>query len=438
MNNRSKAFANVLLGVVLGVACGAVVAAQEATTPKSSLPESAGMGSPGDEGASVRGILKAMEAGDAKTLADLYASSKDPVTHVWAAMALERVHFNLNAATADAKVCQLDLLDSRPAIALLCGQFESGNLRLAGRAREADQLETELVARYQGRGLDRALDGMKVHAQSQSGQAALAIHQPMTTTTLNLKENAKSPVFTAKGNGHDFELMLDTGATNLVLGEKQAQALGVKSTGQFVYINGWLSKKVPAQRGILDTLQLGDIRFSHVPVEIVPDSIALIGANLMAPLGGLRISHSTLAIGANLVRAGTCETPMLTATDLWGQQLRIVPQLLINGAPHAVLLDTGAGAYLLGSKQALNEVTILHRGKTVMRDIGGRHPFANVKSAKVQLTIAGQPIDMTFTVYSDSDVRSAMTLGAGALRDMDFILDFQHQQLCFGLHPNLH
>jgi hypothetical protein len=28
-------------------------------------------------------------------------------------------------------------------------------------------------------------------------------------------------------------------------------------------------------------------------------------------------------------------------------------------------------------------------------------------------------------------------LGAGALRDMDFDLDFGHQRMCFALHPHL-
>jgi len=47
-----------------------------------------------------------------------------------------------------------------------------------------------------------------------------------------------------------------------------------------------------------------------------------------------------------------------------------------------VLPDSDAGAYLLDSKRSLSEVLILHRGKTVMSDTGGVHPFANVKAPR--------------------------------------------------------
>jgi hypothetical protein len=73
-----------------------------------------------------------------------------------------------------------------------------------------------------------------------------------------------------------------------------------------------------------------------------------------------------------------------------------------------------------------------------MADIGDNYAFAAVKNAKVNITLAGQPIDMYFDVYSNSDMRWPVTLGAGALRDMDFVFDFRHQHMCFELHPNLH
>jgi hypothetical protein len=85
----------------------------------------------------------------------------------------------------------------------------------------------------------------------------------------------------------------------------------------------------------------------------------------------------------------------------------------------------------------LEQVTTLHRGKSAMIDIGGRH-LANTDSAKVKLTISGQPIEMYFAVYTDSNNFWPITLGAGALRDMDFLLDFKHQHLCFPLHHDLH
>jgi predicted aspartyl protease len=406
--------------------------------PASAASQAETLGTRVDESAAITATLKAMQGADLPTLVQFYQNSNEPVAHIWAAMALERIHFNLDAASADARICEQDLFDSRPAMALLCGQFESGNLRLAGRTREADDKERELIQRYQGHGLDKQLAGMQTYQDKEAAIPGLIVERSPAVTSLPLKQDVLIPTFTAKANGHDFDLTLDTGASNLVLGADEAQAYGVKPLDQSAQVRGWLSKDVPAQRGLLDTLQIGTITLRHVPVTVVPRHIALIGANLVAPLGTLRLSRSSLVIGGDSAGNLACDTPMLVATDLWGRSLRVVPQLLINDSPQAVMLDTGASSYLLGTQAALDEATTLHRGKTVMADIGGTHAFANVRSAKVKLAIAGQPIEMYFAVYSDSSLRWPITLGAGALRDMDILLDFQHQHMCFQLHPNLH
>jgi predicted aspartyl protease len=281
---------------------------------------------------------------------------------------------------------------------------------------------------------------MKNYQRRGSGIPSLIFEQPAATTTLALKQDSPSPTFAASGNSHAFDLTLDTGAFDLVLGQAQAKSLGVKLFDQSMHVSGVLSKDVPAQRGLLDTLQLGDITLHNVPVTVIPQSIALLGANLVAPLGTLRVSRSSLTISGTKQASSTqtCDTPMLVASDVWGRSLTVVPQLLIDDAPRAVMVDTGAGSYLIGSKQALNDVTTLHRDKSAMNDIGDAYAFASVKKAKVNLTIADQPINMYFDVYSNSDQPWAITLGAGALRDMDFVFDFQHQHICFALHPHLH
>ncbi len=386
----------------------------------------------------IQRILRAMREADAPALIKLYQGASDPIVHIWAAMALERVHYNLDAATADARLCEKTLFDNHPAIALLCGQFQSGNLRLAGRHAEADAYEKELIARYRGHGVDRQLAGMQGYTD-RAPAAKLAIERPAVDVTLSLKQDQSSPVVDAKANGHTFELMFDSGASDLVLGEADARRLGVRILDEQPSrrVNGWLSHGVPARRGQLDRLQLGAISLRNVPVTVVPKQIALLGANMLAPLGSVRISRKSLLIYGDKSTVPACDQPLLTSSDLWGSQLRLLPQLMVNDAPRSVMLDTGAGSYLLGTKAALDEVTALHRGKLGMGDIGGAHPFANAERAKVMLEIAGQPIEVYFAVYTDSDLGHPITLGAGALRDMDFLLDFRHQHMCFLLHPGL-
>lgn len=131
-----------------------------ASHASATAPPAAGVAEPA---ATIRTLLKALQQGDEATASGIYRSATDPVAHVWAAMVLERLHFHLDAANADARLCEDDLIDGKPGIALLCGQFRSGDLRLAGRRGEADEVERELVKRFQGHGVDKALADMRAY-----------------------------------------------------------------------------------------------------------------------------------------------------------------------------------------------------------------------------------------------------------------------------------
>lgn len=400
------------------------------------------------ENADVQAVRKAMQSADSETLTRLYRDSPDPIVHVWSAMALERVRFNLDAASTDARACESALFDTRPGIALSCGQFRVGNLQLAGRWDDSREAERELIARFRGHGVERRLDDMQAYLDGIGSAPGLSYDLPGDDVTLTLQPNPKSkppreaessiPRFTVSANGHEVVAMLDTGASDLVLGQEDAERLGVTSLDKQGHVNGWLAKNVPTQAGRLDTLKIGDITLHNVPVTVVPRPIVLIGGNLVAPLGTLKISQSTILIYGKDSSVPACDTPMRISSAVWGNNLRLYPQLLVNDTPQSVMLDTGAHNYLIGTRAALDEVTLLHHTKTRMNDIGGRHAFVNADSAKIRLTIADQPFDITFDVYTDADnAKHPITLGAGALRDMDFLLDFRHQRQCFLLHPNL-
>jgi len=437
--------------LALALALGSGVRAEDGTPRMASKPG-------GESAANLNAQLKvigiAMQTADAATLTQLYQTTTDPIVRVWTAMALERVHFNLDAASADAKTCENALFDNRPGLALSCGQFRVGNLNLAGRAADAMQAERELIARYRGHHVEPRLDNMQAFLDARADVPPLSYEVPAGDVTLKVEDNpthAQSKVFAngreepstipgikVAANGHQLIAMLDTGASNFVVGQEEAARLGVTPLDKQGHVNGWLAKNVPIQTGVLETLAFGGITLHHVPVTVVPDPIVLIGGNLLAPLGTLKISSTALQIYGKESVAPTCDTPMLIGSGPWGDGMRLYPQLLVNDTPQPVMLDTGAYLYLIGTRAALDEVTTLHRDKTSMRDIGGRHAFANTQDAKVKLTIAGQPFDIAFSVYTDADnPKHPITLGAGALRDMDFLLDFRHQHQCFLLHPNL-
>ena len=379
-------------------------------------------------------ILEWMRDANVHAMLDLYQSASDPVVHVWAAMAIERTHFNLDAASRDAQLCEKTLSTSQPAVALLCGEFEAGDLRLAGNWQAAYEKENELAQKYRDRHVDARIAALQKYLDRESATPQPAIVLPVQDATISLHTDETRPDFDAKANGHEFKLMLDTGATDLVLGEDLARELGVKALDQSGHTRGWLSKDVPVQRGVLDTLQAGDIVWRNVPVRIVPRRIALLGADLVAPLGTLLVTRKTIAVSRADSAAPACSEPMEVGTDLHGRNLRILPSLQVNDTMQTVLLDTGSSHFLLGTKAALDEVTHLERKTISMGDIGGHHPFVSAETAKIRMTISGQPFRIYFTVLTESDARHAIALGADALRDMDFLLDFRHQHLCFPLH----
>ena len=398
------------------------------------------------QNAGLRDVLKAMNEADSKTLFDLY-QSKDPIVHVFAAIAIERTRFNLEAASKDAKVCEDSLSETKPGIALACGQFRVGNLRLAGKGQEAVDAEAELVRRYRGHGgagIERSLAAMQKFLDGEAGVAQFSIDAlPAGDVVLPVKHDSRNkeslrPILAAKANGRDLDLLFDTGAGNMILGEDQARDLGVKPLDAHGHISGWLSKGVETQRGMLDVLQLGPITLRNVPVVITPRKNALIGVNLLAPLGTLGLTTKALTVYAEQSPVPSCERDMQAATDIWGRKLRIIPEFLVNDQPHRVMLDTGAGFFLIGSKAALDEVTKIRSGRLALNDVGGSHPFANAEAAKVKMQIDRQPFNIYFIVYTESTFPYAITLGANALEDMDYVLDFRRHKLCFQMHPNLH
>lgn len=398
------------------------------------------------ENAGLRSVLKAMNEADTATLFDLY-KSKDPIVHVFAAIAIERTRFNLEAADKDAKICEDSLFETKPGIALSCGEFRVGNLRLAGKGQAALDAEADLVRRYHGHGgagVERALAAMQKFLDRAAGVAQFSIDPlPANDVVLALKHDTRAkdslrPILAAKANGHDLDLLFDTGASDMVLGEDQARDLGVKPLDAHGHISGWLSKGIETQRGLLDALQIGPITLRNVPVVITPRKNALIGVNLLAPLGTLGLTAKTLTVYAEQSAAPSCDRDMQAATDLWGSRLRLIPEFLVNEQPHRVMLDTGAAFFLIGSKAALDQVTKIRSGHLGLNDVGGHHPFASAEAAKVKMQIDRQPFNIYFIVYTESTFPYDITLGANALADMDYVFDFRRHRLCFQMHPNLH
>jgi predicted aspartyl protease len=68
------------------------------------------------------------------------------------------------------------------------------------------------------------------------------------------------------------EAIIDSGAVTSIISQRLAQSLPVRSLGTFEgTFFGLLGEPIPVRFGILDSLQLGNIRIDNVPVAIMPD-----------------------------------------------------------------------------------------------------------------------------------------------------------------------
>jgi gag-polyprotein putative aspartyl protease len=406
------------------------------------VPPATQLGTRAEGVAAMQKVIKAIQDADIGTVSDMYRSSTDPVVHVISAMAIERIHFNLAAATRDARLCQQNLGDKRPAIALFCGAVEAGNLRLAGQYKASTDKVAELIRTFDGKGMDKRLVDFKALLESDRLAPPLTVERQAGTLAFDLRQGSTdyilSPTIAAKANGHALDMVVDSGASVVMLGEAQANHLGVKILGPAGEMEGWLSKGVTGKRGLLETLTLGGVTFHNMPVFVVPRQIALIGINYLAPLGAMHISASKLTISQDASTDTTCTTPMLIGSSIFGEEMELMPQLSVGGKIQPVLLDTGTREYLLGSKSALDEVTTLRRDRLDGFGDIGTQMSARARQAKVNLIVSGQSFDIYFDVLADGNVPWPIVMGASALRDMDFDLDFSRQRMCFALHPHLH
>ncbi|MDR3446762.1 MULTISPECIES: retropepsin-like aspartic protease [unclassified Dyella] len=388
----------------------------------------------------VRAVNAAIAKADVPAMAAMYQQNPDPAAHVLAAMALERIHYNLDKATEDARLCEKELIATQPMVALYCARFASGNMRLAQGRKAADAEELDIVKRFAGRVPQNELDRMTSYAATQRDIPPFHLGKPEGDFTLPLLKAAydqRGAVMLEAANGASVRMTLDTGAGPIIMDMDTAVKLGVRSLGTDGKTRGLLSKNVPVTHGILEQAHFGPITLENAPVEIVPNNRRLIGLDILRQLGAFRFTQRELQVYGKGGDRPTCNEPMLVSSDMWGNTVRPVVALSINGSLRTTLLDTGSAFYLSGNQAAMDEVQASAHKSMRIRDIGAEH-VARVKQASADVIVSGQPIQMTFGVFPDADLAWSYILGSGALGDMDFYIDFDQQHTCVLVHHNLH
>ena len=385
----------------------------------------------------------AVERGDDRALYQLFRTSNDPATHALAAMALERVHWNLDKSSEDARLCEKVLSKSQPDVALYCADFAAGNLRLAGKAQEASREDLAIAQRYAGHADAQYVATLKNFAQVSLELPDMHATRPEQTVELPLARifGRDGPYIDIKANGHTARFLLDTGAGTLLIDDQTANAWGVHfDPGQQQYTRGYLAKKIPVRTGWIDQLDLGHgLVADHVPVEVESRAPLLIGFDVLRQFGAFRLSPDRLVVYGSEDRARpTCEDPLLIMSDGHGRYTRWVTGISVGGEVQPTLVDSGASFYFNGNAAALAHYKNTLTGSIGVLDASSREQRTGIKVVTQQLVISGQPMKMSFIVTTDDNLASPYTLGNLALKDMDFYADFDTRHGCMLMHTRLH
>lgn len=415
----------------------ALGAALSQSTPPASAPR---LATPNVTRDTLLTIVRALHEGDVPTLANLFQHPPDPATRVLAAMVLERIHFNLDKASEDARICEHGLIDSQPNIAFFCARFANGNLRLSGQEHAADLDELAIAQRFVGKVPRFELDAMRRYVEHRKKFPPIQVQRPSGTFVIALGRKIRTDMGTIEieANGITLPLIVDTGSSDITLDAKWARKLGVRMTGQSGTTNGFLSHGIPVGHGILDKLSFAGVTMEHVPVTVVPGKQRLIGIDVLRHLGDFRLGKNGITVYGSDARLPSCRQPMLIGSDLWGNHVRLLKAFPIDGILRTVLVDSGTSFFLAASQAARNELNLGRNRRIQLHDMGARKHHTRINVATVTVDIAGQPFKVSTPVFKDAHLPWNYIIGSAALRDMDFYFDFSHHHTCMLLHDSLH
>jgi predicted aspartyl protease len=396
---------------------------------------------PGPYAATLAIVEKALIQADVPALARMYQAPNDPVSRVLAAMVLERIHFNLEKSSEDARVCERNLIDSKPEVAFFCAKFANGNLRLSQGSAKADAAELDIIHRFEGKVAPARLEQMRSYLASQAGTPQLELVMPSHSFSIPVHRSlaqANLPAVEVESGGKKTWLLVDTGSSALTLDEDSARKLGVAMVDRTGKVGGFLSHDIPVRYGTLARLGIGELTLLNVPVTVVPADHRLLGMDILRRLGAFRLTESSLVVGDSSDGDGACREPMLVSSDVWGNQLRVVTALSIDGQLRTALIDSGTSHYLAADQHALDELHSSPGRRLRVRDMGAHQHAARVSRATADIDISGQPFTVTFDVFKQASLPRHYLLGGGALRYMDFLFDFNNRHTCLLIHPDRH
>lgn len=238
--------------------------------------------------------------------------------------------------------------------------------------------------------------------------------------------------------------VIDSGAVLSIVSEEFAELAGVRSLGSFKgTFYGLLGEPIAVSFGLIDAMNLGDLRMENIPVAIMPDEKLHFFVHNDEPF------RMDLLLGANLLKEFRIEfdfrgswigfTPLTPAMrvpaedqNLFMVGFRPLVQASINRRGwYLFLLDTGSEVTFLNSTM-LSRTNVRNAPKihgALMQGLGG----AQQRGAKIENVDIG--VDRwagafkTMPLYGSESNDAVGILGQNYLRNFRVILDFGRMRL---------
>ena len=103
---------------------------------------------------------------------------------------------------------------------------------------------------------------------------------------------------TARLNGVERRMLIDSGATTTAISEATAQAIGVTPRRMPPVVITTANGMVEAARGRIETMRIGSMETRDLPVVISPafGNMDVVGMNFLSRLGSWRVERGTLIL----------------------------------------------------------------------------------------------------------------------------------------------
>lgn len=265
------------------------------------------------------------------------------------------------------------------------------------------------------------------------------------STTFPIEIRNGAVIVEVDADGSKIDLLFDTGASDLLLSDGRAHKLVIGTDAEAPLVAGGQ----PLRQGQLDTLGLGALAVSNVPVTMIPDNQmgAVVGIDGVEgvlgirPFAGRQVTISLAASTMTIVEPSKrCAAALERnrkgpAVPFWVHETHYIYLMgRMNDAEGVYLLNTG----MRGADLTANEAAYAHAGVGAPAIHGGAPGLARIDRFTLgehERTELGAAWGFMQQNATSDGFRLDGMIGLGALSRGEWTLDFEQQRLYLRAAP---